>query len=157
MNTTTNIENTAEEAVETATEKAYTFRKLNSTDLFLMMKIIGKIGINEFTACFDGETMNRMLAMAKGEADKDTVSIVGLSVMLDIAGVICGNIPKCEAEIYQMLSNTAFVFADGETKNLTVEEIRGMDMVVFAEMVIDFIKKDEFKDFIKVASKLFKK
>lgn len=147
MNTTTNIENTAEEAVETA-EKAYTFRKLNSTDLFLMMKIIGKIGINEFTACFDGETMNRMLAMAKGEADKDTVSIVGLSVMLDIAGVICGNLPKCETEIYQMLSNTS---------NLPVEEIRGMDMVVFAEMVIDFIKKDEFKDFIKVASKLFKK
>lgn len=148
MNTTTDTEYTAEEAVETATEKAYTFRKLNSTDLFLMMKIIGKIGINEFTACFDGETMNRMLAMAKGEADKDTVSIVGLSVMLDIAGVICGNLPKCEAEIYQMLSNTS---------DLPVEEIRGMDMVVFAEMVIDFIKKDEFKDFIKVASKLFKK
>lgn len=136
------------EAVETANEKAYTFRKLNSTDLFLMMKIIGKIGINEFTACFDGETMNRMLAMSKGKADKETVDLIGLSVMLDIAGVICANLPKCEAEIYQMLSNTS---------NLTVDEIKEMEMVSFAEMVIDFVKKDEFKDFIKVASKLFNK
>ena len=143
----TNTINTVEETVETK-EKAYTFRRLNSTDLFLMFKIIGKIGINEFTACFDGEMMNRMLSMAKGKTDKDTVSIVGLSVILDIAGVICANLPKCEAEIYQMLSNTS---------DIPVEELKEMDMVGFAEMVIDFIKKDEFKDFIKVASKLFKK
>jgi hypothetical protein len=140
--------NTVEETVEIANEKAYTFRTLNSTDLFLMFKIIGKIGINEFTACFDGETMNRMLVMAKGKADKDTVSVVGLSVLLDIAGVICANLPKCEAEIYQMLANTS---------NLTIDEIKAMEMVPFAEMVIDFVKKDEFKDFIKVASKLFNK
>lgn len=136
------------EAVETAKEKVYTFRALNSTDLFLMMKIIGKIGMNEFTACFDGATMNRMLAMTKGNTDEDSVNLVGLSVMLDIAGVVCTNLPKCEAEIYQMLSNTS---------NLTVDEIKGMGMVSFAEMVIDFVKKDEFKDFIKVASKLFDK
>lgn len=147
-NNTKNTVETKVETVETANEKAYTFRKLNSTDLFLMFKIIGKIGINEFTACFDGETMNRMLQMAKGKAKEETVSLVGLSVILDIAGVICTNIPKCEAEIYQMLSNTS---------DLTVEEIKEMDMVVFAEMVIDFVKKDEFKDFIKVASKLFDK
>lgn len=129
-------------------EKAYTFRRLNSTDLFLMFKIIGKIGINEFTACFDGEAINRMLKMAKGKTDKETTSIVGLSVILDIAGVICANLPKCEAEIYQMLSNTS---------DIPVEELKEMDMVAFAEMVIDFVKKDEFKDFIKVASKLFNK
>ena len=144
----TNTKNTAIEAVETAKDKAYTFRTLNSTDLFLMMKIIGKIGMNEFTACFDGETMNRMLALTKGNTDDDSVNLIGLSVMLDIAGVVCANLPKCEAEIYQMLSNTS---------NLTVDEIKEMGMVSFAEMVIDFVKKDEFKDFIKVASKLFDK
>lgn len=149
MKTNTKKAEAVETTVETAipNEKKYTFRTLNSTDLFLMFKIIGKIGINEFTACFDGEMMNRMLQMTKGKTDKDTVSIVGLSVILDIAGVICANLPKCEAEIYQMLSNTS---------DLSIEEVKGMGMVEFAEMVIDFIKKDEFKDFIKVASKLFK-
>ena len=71
-NNTKNTVETKVETVETANEKAYTFRKLNSTDLFLMFKIIGKIGINEFTACFDGETMNRMLQMAKGKAKEET-------------------------------------------------------------------------------------
>lgn len=142
------MKNNTIEAVETANVKAYTFRTLNSTDLFLMFKIIGKIGINEFTACFEGDMMNRMLQMSKGKDDKDTVSMIGFSVILDIAGVICANLPKCEAEIYQMLSNTS---------NLTVDEIKEMEMVSFAEMVIDFVKKDEFKDFIKVASKLFDK
>ena len=67
-------------------EKTYTFRRLNSTDMFLMFKIIGKIGVNEFTACFDGEAMKQMMGKVKGKAtDADTVSLVGLSVMFDIA------------------------------------------------------------------------
>lgn len=133
------------ETVETV-EKRYVFRPLDSRDLFLMFKIIGKIGINEFTACFDGQMMNKMLAKAKDSESDDAINMAGLGVMLDIVGVICANLPKCETEIYQMLSNTS---------NLSVEEVKTMGMVEFTEMVIDFIKKDEFKDFIKVASRLF--
>ena len=66
---------------------------------------------------------------------------------LEIANVILGNLPKCEKEIFQMLS---------QTSNLTEKQVRALDMVTFFEMVIDFIKKDEFRDFIKVVSKLFK-
>jgi hypothetical protein len=46
-----------------------------------------------------------------------------------------------------MLSNTS---------NLTVNQVKELDFATFAEMVIDFIKKEEFKDFFRVASKLFK-
>lgn len=129
------------------TKKAYTFRRLNSTDMFLMFKIIGKIGINEFTACFDGDAMAQMMRKTKGKKIDDSVSLMGFAVILDIANVIVGNLPKCEAEIFEMLANVS---------DMSVEDIRGMDMVTFAEMVIDFIKKDEFKDFIGVVSKLFK-
>lgn len=126
-------------------EKVYTFRTLNSTDVFLMFKIIGKIGVNDFTKSFDKDTVKAMIQNTKGS--KDASTMVGVSVMLEIANIIIGNLPKCETEIYQMLANTS---------NLTVEQVKELDFATFTEMVIDFIRKEEFKDFIKVVSKLFK-
>ena len=129
-------------------EKVYTFRKLNSTDTFLMFKIIGKIGINEFTECFGKDAVKQMIQKVTGGKDNDDgITMVGISVILEMANIIIGNLPKCETEIYQMLSNTS---------NLTVEQVKELDFATFTEMVIDFIKKEEFKDFIKVVSKLFK-
>ena len=126
--------------------KPYEFRKLTSADVFPMMRIIGTIGLNEFTACFEKDAIRKMIENAAKE-ETELSSIVGVSVILEIANVICGNLPKCETYIYQLLS---------QASNLSVDEIKELDMVVFLEMVIDFIKKDEFKDFIKVASRLLK-
>lgn len=142
------METETQEGDITMNKPVYTFRKLNSTDTFLMFKIIGKIGINEFTECFERDNVKQLIAkVTGGESSKDASTIVGISVILEIANVIIGNIPKCETEIYQMLSNTS---------NLSVEQIKGLDFATFTEMVIDFIKKEEFKDFIKVVSRLFK-
>ena len=132
----------------TMEKPVYTFRKLNSTDVFLMFKIIGKIGINEFTGCFEKDAVKQMIAsVTGGESKENATAIVGVSVILEMANVIIGNLPKCEAEIYQMLSNTS---------NLSVKQVKDLDFATFTEMVIDFIKKEEFKDFIKVVSRLFK-
>ena len=67
--------------------------------------------------------------------------------MTEIADVILGNLPKCKDDIYQMLS---------QTSNLSVAQVKKLPLAQFTEMVIDFIKKEEFRDFIKVVSKLFK-
>ena len=121
--------------------KVYTFRTLNSTDMFLMFKILGKIGINEFN-------VKELIASAtNGEAKGDATTMMGISVILEMGNIILGNISKCETEIYQLLSNTS---------NLSVEDVRELDIATFAEMVIDFIKKEEFKDFLKVVLKSFK-
>ena len=127
--------------------KPYVFRPLSAVDVFPMFKIIGAIGINEFTACFEKDGVKNLLASMKDENSDNLPSIIGISVVLEIANVIMSNIPKCENEIYQILS---------QTSNLSVAQVKKLDMAVFCEMVIDFIKKEEFKDFIKVVSKLFK-
>ena len=144
-NTAKGMDTGTQESDITMERQVYTFRKLNSTDTFLMFKIIGKIGINEFTKSFDKDNIISLISATKGAENATTV--VGISVILEMANVIIGNLPKCETEIYQMLSNTS---------NLSVDEVRGLDFATFTEMVIDFIKKEEFKDFIKVVSKLFK-
>ena len=159
MNETTNITETAIQPMEEMVEpqKPYTFKRLSSPDVFPMLKIIGTIGVNEFTACFENDVIVKTMSSLFGNKDETDETekadeekagtIVGISVALEIANVICGNLPKCESYIYQLLS---------QTSNLSVDEIKSLDMVVFFEMIVDFIKKEEFKDFIKVALRLLK-
>lgn len=135
--------------IEQAPEKVpvYTFRKLDAPDVFLMFKILSKIGISEFADCFSKDNVKQMLGKLTGTNNSGNTTIVGISVMLEAANVILGNLPKCETEIYQMLSSTS---------NLSVKEVKALDMITFTKMVIDFVKKEEFRDFIQVVSELFK-
>ena len=147
------IETVQPEAAETV--KPYEFRTLGGEDMFLMFKIIGKIGVKEFNACFENDGIKNLVAQIMGEKmekadeeeDSPSVSVTYISVILEVADVLFNNIAKCEKEVFQMLS---------QTSNLTVEQVKELPLAQFTEMVIDFIKKEEFKDFIKVVSKLFK-
>lgn len=136
-------------AAEEVAVKPYTFRTLEAPDIFPMFKIIKAIGLPEFTACFEKDGIKNLIAsmIDSGEDGDQMSSIVGISVVLEIADVIIGNLPKCENDIYQLLS---------QTSGMTVQKVKKLYMVEFAEMVIDFIKKPEFRDFIRVVSKLFK-
>ena len=139
------------ETVEVVDKKPYEFRLLGAPDIFLMAKIIKAIGIKEFKACFEADGIKGLIQNAftesKENGEDSNIISVGVGVALEIADVIIGNLPKCENDIYQMLA---------QTSNLTVEEIKAPgNAVMFLEMVIDFIKKEEFRDFFKVVSKLF--
>jgi hypothetical protein len=162
MNESTNMVNLApQEAVENATAtpteearvKPYQFRKLGAEDMFPMFNIISKIGIKEFKTFFEGDGLKNIAGAflpKEGEdakIDENTVTEMGISVFIEIASILIGNLPKCEADIFQLLS---------QTSNLSVDQVRKLEPCDFAEMVIDFVKKEEFKDFIKVVSKLFK-
>lgn len=124
--------------------KVWEFRKLNSRDIFPMMKIINKIGLNEFTACLESDSVK---AIISGVQNDGNASIIGLSVILEIANVVAGNLPKCEQDIFDMLANTS---------NMPKKQIMELGMAEFFEMVVDFVKKEEFRDFVKVASRLLK-
>ena len=134
-------------------EKPYKFRTLGAEDVFLMVTIIGKIGIREFKTFFEGGDFKNILSKftedareKADETDEASVTALGASIFLELATTVICNLPKAEKEIFQMLSNTS---------NLSVEEVRKLGLADFTEMVIDFFKKDEFKDFIKVVSALF--
>lgn len=130
-------------------EKTYTFRRLGATDIFPMCSIISKVGISEFSACFEKESVRKAMMSAKDSdaSDDENATIVGLSIILEIANVIISGLPKCENEIYTLLSNVT---------EMSVEEIQEMGMAEFFEMIMSFITKEEFKDFFKVVSKFVK-
>lgn len=144
-----NMTETTEKTIE-VTEKPYHFRDLSSKDVFLMFKIISKIGINEFMDCFDKNGVLSVIQnMTAEEKDSDSgAMLAAASVLLEVANVILGNMHKCEDDIYQLLATTS---------NLTVKEITAEgNGVMFVEMVVDFVKKPEFPDFFRAVSKLFK-
>ncbi len=133
-------------------ENKYEFRKLESKDVFLMTKIISKIGINNFGGCLEKDSVKSAIKKMTGKGEKDNenenaFTLIGITVSMEIADVIFSNLDKCQNDIYKLLS---------QTSNVKFSEFESMDAVVFLEMVVDFIKKEEFKDFFRVASKLFK-
>ena len=128
---------------ETTTNK-YTLRSLQSKDVFPMFKIISKIGIKEFKDCFASADVQKLISGKGKEAD---VKAVGAAVMLEMASVVISHVAECEQDIYLFLSNLS---------GMSKKELEELDMVTFFEMIVDVFKKEEFKDFIGVVSKLFK-
>lgn len=127
-------------------EKIYEFRELRSTDLFPMFKIMNKIGFRKFKDCFQSPEIIKM-AKGAGKGNSGAVESLGMAVLFDAVGIIIENIPACEDDIYSLLASVS---------NLEKKEIQKMGMSEFIEMIIDFIKKPEFKDFFKAVSRLFK-
>lgn len=134
------------ETVENEEKKPYTFRKLSSKDIFLMTKILGKIGIRQFSECFEGEALEALMEAFKNKKTEEALMQVGVSIGFGGIEIIVANLHKCEDDIYDLLSAVSGV---------AVSEIEA-DALLFVEMLIDFFKKPEFPAFIKVVSKLSK-
>ena len=129
--------------------KAYELRRLTADDVFPMFQIISKIGIKEFKKCFESPEVMQMVkgAASDNENQDDVVKSVGMAVAIDLAGIIVSNLASCKNDIYQFLA---------QLSGMTTKEIAGLPMVTFFEMIIDVVKKDEFKDFFQVVAKLLK-
>lgn len=128
--------------------KPYTFRKLTAVDIAPMCKVISKIGINEFGKCFGADSVKSIISKSTNSKVKNKDSaVIGFQVMIEIANVIISHIPDCENEIFALLSDVT---------GLSIDTIKDFDIATFTQMLIDFVQKEEFKDFFGVVSKLLK-
>lgn len=107
-----------------------------------MSKIISKIGISEFKDCLGSDTVKALT-----KEDSKNVEAIGMAVMLDMGSIVLSHMSDCETELYKFLSSLT-----GET----VETLMNDSIADFAELVIEIFKKEEFKDFIGVVSRLLK-
>ena len=130
-------------AVETA-EKVYTLRELEARDIAPMASILSKIGIKDIKECFNGQDLKDM---ASGKADEATINAIGMSIMLDIVGIVLENYSKCQDNVFKFLASLS---------GMDAKQIESLPIDIFTEMIIDVVKKEEFKDFFKVVSKLLK-
>jgi hypothetical protein len=129
--------------------KAYTLRTLTADDMFPMFNIVSKIGIREIKNCFSPATTRAMLDSLKGDDGdrEEKINAVGVMIGMDVLSVIMERLPACRDDLYQLLS---------QLSGMDKKEIGALPMPTFAEMIIDVIRKEEFKDFFGVVSRLLK-
>lgn len=128
--------------------KAYELRSLTADDVFPMLQIVSKIGIREFRSCFESPEVKKAVErMANGKKDQGDMAAIGMTVFFDLAGVIVANMASCKNDIYLLLS---------QLSGMDTKEIGELPMVTFMGMIVDVIKKDEFKDFFQLVAGLLK-
>lgn len=140
------MEEIKKEAVEETPK--YILHNPKAPDIFTLVNIIGKIGVNKFSSILQKDeiqTLAKDVSKKKSISSDDISMITGIGVFTEIAQIILVGMPLCEEDIYKLLSNTS---------NLTIEEVKDLDGVTFLEMIIDFFKRN--MDFIKAASKYVK-
>lgn len=131
----------------------FELRTLKSDDLFPMFGILSKIGFKDLKEIITPDKIKDMKSMISQKDDEDedentdVTTMLGVSVVMEVVSIIMKNLPSCKNEIYTFLSGLS---------GMTVKEIGNLDMVTFTEMIVAVVQKQEFKDFFKVVSKLFK-
>ena len=124
------------------TEKSFELRMLTSQDIFPVCGIIRKIGFKEIKEVFSNP---ELIELAKGGTA--SIESIGFGITLDLAGVLISNLPACEKELYAFVSSVS---------GRKVDELRAMSMADFLEIVVAIIRKDEFRDFFRVARRSLK-
>ena len=131
-------------------ETKFELRELKSADLFPMFAILSKIGFKDLKESLSVDMIRDLVEAVKSEEeeeDETKTTAVGFSIIMEVVEVILKNLPNCEKEIYNFLAGVS---------GMSAKEIAELPMVTFTEMIIAVIQKDEFKDFFKVVSGLFK-
>lgn len=136
-------------------ERNYELRKLCAEDIFPMVNIISKIGIENMADCFDAKEMadimnsvDSTLDEADGKESSDVLTKqIGIKVIMKLVGLLLKNLGKIKIELYQFLAGLS---------GMTEKEIAALPLGTFSQMIVDVFKKEEFSDFFQVVSGLLK-
>lgn len=123
----------------------YTLGKFKSTDVIVMATMLSKIGLGKMADGFGRDNLLKIIADNEGKTEDEVAAFTGMEMVLKIVEIILGNAGKIENELFRLLASVY---------SLTVDDIRGLDAEVFAEMIIEVVQGQQFKDFFKLASRL---
>ena len=117
-------------------EQAYTLRELQADDLYGMIRIVNKIGLEEVQQCFGRETIRKAVRESGEEAEP--AEAVGLQVVTEIAKLALKKLPECREEIYAFLSGLS---------GMKPQQIAALPLGTFGKMVMDVFRMEGLADF----------
>lgn len=129
---------------------AYELRNPQASDLFVVSKIIKVVGIKNIANCFKSEEIDAFKAkIADGNtpATEAEVAEAGTIIMTSIGELVFDKLDIVQEDVFKFMANLS---------GLTVDEVKSMDIVEFAEMFMEIIKNPKFADFIEVVLRSFK-
>lgn len=130
--------------------KAYELRQPQADDIFLMFRILSKVGVKNIKDCFQTDEVKNAVRLMMANSNKDgenELSGIGVLVAIDVASVIMEHLDGARADIYAFLSRLS---------GMKTDEIAKMNPGDFAEMLIDVVKLEGFRDFFMRVFALFK-
>lgn len=122
-------------------------RKLQSSDLFRMVRIINGIGFKTIKDSINVDEINKLRKGMTDENADEVTSQVGVSVVMSILGVVVENLPKVENDVYEFCGSVA---------GIKPKDVAKMEMGEFMDLLVAIFKMDGFKDFFSRASKLIR-
>lgn len=143
------IENkeTVEEVQAVVEEKPYKFNELSFDDIFPMMALINKIGLDKVMSLTENKAVFNLIQGKKPmkideegnevEDEEEYLKQVGMAIVA-IVQLLISCLGSCRNELYTVLSSAS---------NLSVEEVSKLPLKHVSSMIVDFVKKEDFKDF----------
>lgn len=125
----------------------YTLGKFKTGDVFLMATLLSKIGIGKIVDVFGKDSVMKLMNASGKKKGEELTTYVGMGIAIRFVEIVLMNLESCKAELMQLLSNVSA---------MSTEDIENMDAEDFLALIVDVVTMDQFKDFIKVASKLVK-
>lgn len=135
----------------------YVKRKLGVRDLMPMVRIISKLRIADFKACFSKETLDRVIENNKADADTEEQDVkknvekkvedIGFDVVMNAIDILLCNIPLIEEELYTFLASMC---------ERSLEEFRGLPPSALIVTLREVYTSEEARDFFMEAVKLVK-
>ena len=125
----------------------FELRKLQATDLFSMVRIINKVGIDNIKNAINFDEINKTKEQLTGENSDKLMSELGVNVLMSVLSVLFERLPLVESELYHFVGGIA---------NMKDKEVAKLEINDFMALLIAIFKKDEFKDFFKQALQLIK-
>ena len=159
-------------------ERNYELRKLCADDIFPMVNIISKIGIENMADCFDAKEMADIMnsvdstldeadgkessdeadgkessdeADGKESSDNTMADVLTKQIGIKVIMKLVGLLLKNFGKIKREL----YQFLAG-LSGMTEKEIAALPLGTFTQMIVDVFKKEEFSDFFQVVSGLLK-
>ena len=124
-------------------------RNLQATDIFLIVKILNKIGYEKIRKEINvDEIMSVREKISTTNDEKKKTSLIaeyGVNVVMSVLGILLENLPLIEQDLYNFVGSIAGIKA---------KDVAKMDINKFVDLLIEIVNKEEFKDFFKRASKL---
>lgn len=129
--------------------KEYTLRDLRAEDIFSMLRIINKIGVDEAIGIFNSAGIKEAIEAEKegGKSAASLADAIGVKIVINLVKLIVSKMPDCEKELYAFLASMS---------GMKPKDISALPAGTFFNMLVDLFKLEGFKDFFQRAVGLLK-
>ena len=122
-------------------------RRLQATDLFAMVRLLNAIDFKELKTAINFDEIKEARKNITDENKESVWVEMGTNLVMSLIPFIVEKLAVAETEIYSFVGGIA---------GMKIKDVAKMDAIEFIDLITAIFQKEEFKDFLKRASKLIK-